>query len=237
MMTIGLTHTGSEEKHGNYIRWLRGDDDVRIIVFRAQEGNLGEITQCDALVLSGGIDVDPELYHGSYEYKHMPEEGWNRKRDDFETALFHQALERGLPVLAVCRGLQLVNVIQGGTLVQDMGADNNKVHKGEPDKHHPVSILPGTLLHELSGEDFGEINSAHHQCIDALGRDLQVNASAAGGTIEGIEWADRQGKPFFLGVQWHPERMFRFALEKTPLSWNIRERFIQEIQKANTKGS
>jgi len=78
----------------------------------------------------------------------------------------------------------------------------------------------------------GKINSAHHQCIEELGDGLMINCIAEDGTIEGTEWKEKSGKPFLLCVQWHPERMYKFHLQDTPLSKNIRTRFIEEIKKS-----
>ncbi len=232
-MKIGLTRTENPEKHQYYIDWLKGNDDIEIVTISADHSNPDDIKNFDALVLSGGADIYPEIYGGSLEYDHLPKKGWKRDRDFFEMSAFETALEQSIPVLGICRGLQLVNVVLKGTLVQDLGDEGlNPVHKGSPDKSHPVKVEINTLLHDIAKTETGEINSAHHQAIQKLGKGLQVNCTANDGTIEGIEWADKSGKPFLLCVQWHPERMFRFQLQDSPLSKNIRERFITEIKQS-----
>jgi putative glutamine amidotransferase len=117
-------------------------------------------------------------------------------------------------------------------LIQNLGEeDRNKTHIGNPDKLHELNIKPGTLLYDIVGHTTGNINSAHQQAIDQLGEGLRINGHADDGTIEGIEWLERSGRSFMLGLQWHPERMFRFQLENSDLSKKIKDRFIAEIKK------
>ncbi|HEY4148144.1 MAG TPA: gamma-glutamyl-gamma-aminobutyrate hydrolase family protein [Chitinophagaceae bacterium] len=230
-MKIALTHTGSSDKHSYYLDWLKGIEGVELVVISARLNNLHEMDSSDALVLSGGTDVHPN-YYGSTKLDYPGYQKFDEKRDVFEIAAFNIAQQRQLPVLGICRGSQLINCILGGDLRQDLGTELNKIHEGTPDKQHPVQIEPGTLLHDITGSDTAEINSAHHQAIGRPGKGLKVNGHAKDGTIEGIEWADSTGKPFLLGVQWHPERMFKLKLQHTPASQKIRERFVEEIKKS-----
>ena len=237
-MRIGLTYTGSPEKHGNYVNWLKGDDGeaVEVVRLSVNDDNLEALRQCDALVLSGGVDIDPTLYGGPSGYDKAPKEGWQKERDLFERAALKLAWERGLPVLGVCRGLQLINVTLKGTLVQDLGRQGDETHENVAgiDKRHLVRIGAGTLLHAVVGGGEGEVNSAHHQAIQQLGEGLVMNCLAEDGTIEGIEWADPAGKPFLLGVQWHPERMFTNRLPALSFYGRIRDRYLEEIKKSST---
>src|SRR5256885_12887152 len=114
-MKIGLTYTGSEEKHNNYVQWLKGNEDIQIIKLSAEENYLSGLMQCDALVLAGGIDIHPKFYNGQLEYKNSPE-NFNESRDEFELAAFKSSMENNLPVLGICRGMQLVNCALGGNL-------------------------------------------------------------------------------------------------------------------------
>jgi putative glutamine amidotransferase len=231
-MKIALTHTGNPEKHQYYMDWLKANDNIEIVALSAEADNLAELDNCDALVLSGGIDVQPQLYGGETVFSGAPEK-FNEKRDGFEIAAFESAQAMHIPVLGVCRGMQLINVIHNGTLIQNLGDDTlNKTHKGTPDKQHPVTIKDNTLLRQLTGEKTGTINSAHHQAVAKLGDGLLINSYAADGTVEGIEWKDKSGKPFMLAIQWHPERMFRFGLQDTALSKTIRDEFIAAIKKS-----
>jgi putative glutamine amidotransferase len=229
-MKIGLTRTENDEKHQFYIDWLKGRDDIEIVTL--SPGNTINTKDLDALVLSGGWDIHPDFYKGSHEYDNKPGT-WKQERDLFETALLTAALDDNIPVLGICRGLQVINVALGGTLVQDLG-EGNTSHKGDPDKKHTVLIKKNTVLHEITAVEKAETNSAHHQAIGQLADGLIINARSTDGVIEGVEWKDAKTKPFLLAVQWHPERMFRFQLQDSPASQAIRERFIQEIKKAKT---
>lgn len=233
-MKIGLTYTGTDWKHENYVKWLKGEDaDIEVVRLDAELGNLHDMQDCDGLVLSGGVDIDPELYDGGREYVKAPVDGWQTERDLFEQATLLMAWERALPVLGVCRGLQLINVSLAGTLIQDLGVTGDKVHESVMgvDQQHPVSLLRGSLLREMAGEDEGVANSAHHQAIDRLGEGLRVNCRAADGMIEGIEWAEPEGRPFLLAVQWHPERMYVNGLADKFLYAAIRHQFIKALKK------
>jgi putative glutamine amidotransferase len=146
----------------------------------------------DALVLTGGTDVDPARY-GAEACATTPP--LDPARDAVELALLEAALARGRPVLAICRGLQLVNVSRGGTLHAHLADHPGGVR-------HEVIIEPGSALGALYGATTS-VNSLHHQGVDRLGRDLVITARAPDGVVEGVELP---GAPL-LGVQWHPEQM------------------------------
>ena len=159
----------------------------------------------DGLVLAGGADIDP----GSYgERAHAETLGTVPERDRFEIALSAAAIERDLPVLGICRGMQLVNVARGGTLLQHLpdqfGHHEHRRVVGSFDgADHDVQLLPGTLAQRGAGEARHATKSHHHQGVDRLGDGLVVSGiSALDGLPEAIELPERQ---FVLGVQWHPE--------------------------------
>jgi putative glutamine amidotransferase len=154
------------------------------------------------LLLSGGTDLNPLRYGAA---PHPGNETPDDARDDLETALLSEALALDLPVLAICRGMQLVNVAQGGTLIQNL--ENSAMHvvrSADPAlPAHPILVEPGTRLAAILGEGAHAVNSRHHQAIDRVGAGLRVTArSAPDGVIEAVERSDRR---FALGVQWHPE--------------------------------
>lgn len=229
-MRIGLTYTGSDKKHDNYARWLQAGDGAIEVVRIEEGGKAGD--DLDGLVLSGGVDIAPEFYSGNNDYAHAPD-SWERARDLFEMEALEQALERRIPVFGVCRGLQLVNVVLGGTLVQDLGKEGDVVHEGMGgvDKQHGVRVERGSLLGSIVGPGGGLVNSAHHQAIGRLAEGLRVNCRADDGTIEGVEWVEPEGRSFLLAVQWHPERMYTNGVGDVPLYRKIRDRFILEIAK------
>lgn len=145
----------------------------------------------DAVVLTGGGDIDPARYGAPLGGA----QGVDPARDAREIALWEAASARGLPVLAICRGLQVVNVARGGTLHTHLAE-----HIRSP--RHEVTFEPGSALHRLHGPS-AEVNSLHHQSVDRPGVDLVVTARASDGVVEGIETRDGR----MLGVQWHPEQM------------------------------
>lgn len=230
-MKIGLTFTGNPEKHQFYVDWLKANDNIQVDKLSATDNSPHDIRNYDALVISGGVDIHPEFYNGAIDYEKAPGDGWKKDRDVFEMAAFKTAIDASIPVLGICRGLQLINVAQRGTLVQNLGILNT-IHEGNPDKSHLTIIEHDTLLSEIVNENQTSTNSAHHQAIDKLGDGLIANARSDEGIIEGIEWSDRSNKPFMLAIQWHPERMFRFDLQDTAASKGIRDRFIEEIKKS-----
>lgn len=154
------------------------------------------IGRVDALVLSGGTDVAPQLY-GDVVRSTTP--ALDPVRDGFETALLRAALARDLPVLAICRGMQLLNVVLGGTLHPHL--EGHPAGRGEV---HPVEFAPGCVLRELYGPSVST-NSLHHQSIDVVGAGLMVGGLAPDGVVEAVEMPDRA----VIGVQWHPEQLAR----------------------------
>jgi putative glutamine amidotransferase len=158
------------------------------------------LKDADALVLTGGGDVDPRLYGGD------PDTAWlvDPARDAFEVALLREALRRDLPVLAVCRGIHLVNVAHGGTL-DDLRADRarNAVHGITPRSFaaHSVETAPGSLARAANGERL-RVNSFHGQAVGTVGPGLAVTAVAPDGVVEALEVP---GARCALAVQWHPE--------------------------------
>jgi putative glutamine amidotransferase len=157
----------------------------------------------DGLLLIGGIDVDPRRY-GDAPAAEL--EVIDSERDDFEIALMRRAVERDLPLLGICRGMQILNVALGGSLRQDLGDELNAVHRPRlgtfEGTEHEVEVASSSLAALAAGEGTQVIHSHHHQAIDALGDGLAVSATAVDGVVEAVELPDHR---FALGVQWHPE--------------------------------
>lgn len=161
------------------------------------------VERIDGLLLSGGGDVDPALYSAPPD---AATGGVDRERDETERALLVAALAKGVPVLGICRGCQIVNVALGGTLHQHLPEVTGLEHlQPEPRDRpaHRVSVEKGSLLHEVLGVETLEVNSIHHQAVDRLAGALRVVASSPDGVVEGIEDPHRR----LLAVQWHPEAL------------------------------
>jgi putative glutamine amidotransferase len=234
---IGLTYTGSDEKHGDYVNWLNEGAGVDVIKLSAEEDNLDLVKEMDAVVISGGVDAHPKNYGSSFtNYPNAPEQ-FNEKRDEFENRVFEQSLRHHLPVLGICRGMQLINCLLGGNLTQDLGEEKNKVHHKQNgiDTSHGISIYPHTLLAGMLPPNAGNTNSAHHQSLNKLAADLKINALSDDGIIEGVEWKEKTGKPFLLGIQWHPERMYKLKMQQSAFCVDIRKYFMDMIQKHSRK--
>lgn len=163
------------------------------------------LARLDGIVFTGGADLDPGLYGGRRDHPlvgpHYPD------RDRFDLAFARAALAAGvIPLLFICRGMQLLNLLQGGTLhlhLADLGQGD--IHRGEGGAfwtRQPVEVHAGTLLHRAVGKPRIVTMSGHHQGVDRLGEGLRVSSVAEDGIVEAVEYA---GHPFALGVQWHPE--------------------------------
>jgi len=220
-MKIGVTF--SETNYHNYPRWIKGNDDnIEIVELTYEKNNLQDVSVCDAVVFSGGIDCEPA---DKVDYPNAPEK-FNVARDTFEMEVLAKALKEKKPVLGICRGLQVINVFKGGTLHLDNGEEKNAIHKkGTEDKIHQVNVEKDSLFYSIVKEKSGEVNSAHHQSIDKLGADLKAVAYSEDGIIEVIESTNPE-KEFILAVQWHPERMSNL---ESPFSKNIRKALIEKI--------
>ncbi len=164
------------------------------------------LDQVDGLLLSGGDDVDPQCYGEDQIWQCgeiIP------LRDQYELALTRLAMRRNLPVLGICRGVQLLNVALGGTLYQDLQSQRpDSICHGQKQKSmyasHRVSVREGSRLYGIYQTEEMMVNSHHHQAVKGLGDGLVAASMATDGVIEAIELPDH---PFCIGVQWHPERM------------------------------
>jgi len=228
--TIGISY--SEANFQNYWNWFTGSNpQVELMELSFLRNNTSDFEKCDGFVLTGGIDVVPALYGGNSTYPNMPD-AFLPERDEFEKRLYHFSQRHRLPLLGICRGMQYINILEGGKVLEDNGPEVHEVHKrGSADKIHQIEIEENSLLHAHTGLRTGEVNSAHHQAIDPahLGHNLVPVAYSAtvDRLIEAIEFKDKTGKAFMIGLQWHPERML--SKESNPLSQKIKDAFLQSL--------
>ena len=178
-----------------------GGEAVVLDMFTTAREMPALIKGLDGLIFSGGGDIDPVRFG----QEKLPECGTIvPERDELELALMQAAMERDLPILGICRGIQVINVALGGTLLQDLPSAWGKAHRqaGEDIYWHPVDVVPGTLLHGIVQTGRMPTNSFHHQCVLDVAPGLTVSARAEDGVIEAVESASAR---FLLGVEWHPE--------------------------------
>ncbi len=214
--------SGSE----NYINWIhRADSTAEIIDLKGRkiDSALKLLESCDAIIYTGGEDVVPG-YYGKISDSARCET--NPARDSLELALVKESFRLGLPIFGVCRGQQILNVALGGTLIVDIPSDHpgNIIHQCDDYLHctHMVSLIKGSMLQHISGADSGSVTSNHHQAIEKPAPGIRIVAWSADSIAEAVEWGNPTGKPFFLAVQWHPERMDSLS----PLSMPLMNAFL-----------
>lgn len=206
-ISVGHLPSGNRVIDGSdrdYSRAVQTAGGVPVLVPATSGTDLDALlARLDGLVLSGGGDVDPE----SYGAQPSPATGGvDPDRDSAEFRLLRAALDRGMPVLGVCRGCQVVNVALGGTLVQHLPdvTDVEHFHREPRDWiSHTVEVVAGSALHKIVGRDELEVNSIHHQAVERLAPSLRAVACAPDGVIEAVEDPER----YLLAVQWHPESL------------------------------
>ena len=193
-----------------YLEALEHSEALPVVVPPLREQALDDLLdRVDGLLLSGGPDIDPAAYG---EPPHRCLGPTESRLDAFELALAQAADRRGTPILAICRGAQLLNVARGGTLVQhlpDVVGHELEHRQREPADAltHDVAVDEDSRLAEILGWTTGRVNSFHHQAADRLGRGLRVTARAPDGTIEAFEAPEH---PFVVAVQWHAEYLIRW---------------------------
>jgi len=205
-ITTGIDDNGRFSLRPEYVRAVEKAGGIALLLAPGTPVD-AVLERVDGVLLSGGSDIDPAIYG---EAPH-PTSQWKRERDDFELALTRGALKRDVPLLAICRGQQVLNVAAGGTLVQDIPTQQPQAGPHYPKDverwhiAHDVELLPGTRLREIIGQDVLPVNSFHHQAVKDVAPGLRLAARGRDGVVEAIESGTHR---FVVGVQWHPEAMW-----------------------------
>lgn len=229
-MRIGLSYHGGDSDYDVYPRALTRraaalgiDLETVWLAGRHFPSQVDALKTMDAVLFTGGPDVEPNRYgreDAAAACRCDPE------RDALEWTMLERLRERPLPMLAICRGAQLLNVFNGGTLTPDLGSQN-AVHQRVTAEWrlHDVSIRPASLLHEIAGALGGLVNSSHHQAVDRLAEGFRTTACSRDEVVEAFEPTRRRG-PFSLAVQWHPE-----AMEPgLPLADRVLDAFLTSVE-------
>jgi putative glutamine amidotransferase len=210
----------------NYEAWLQKlCTGLEIVNFEGRDpcDFRSRVREYSGLLLTGGGDIHPSLY-GNPDTEHHCQ-GIDIRRDELEFSMLEAALTCNTPILAICRGLQVLNVFLGGTLIPHIPALPGKLlHKDQADVNHGISINPGSELSRISRNHNPIVNSSHHQAIDKPGSGLLITAFSEDGIAEAAEVNDHNTR-FCVAVQWHPERM---KLEN-PMSGGLGKVFIKEV--------
>jgi putative glutamine amidotransferase len=184
-------------------------------------------------LFSVGVDVHPKYYgNDTLKFRNNDEGEFNERRDAFEKEVFLIANEKKAPILGICRGMQLINVLLGGDMIQDLEDEGKNDHKSHNnvDSQHEITIDKQSEFFKIAGVDKGIINSAHHQGLGNISDELRIVAVSDDDVVEAIEYKNKRDKPWMLCVQWHPERL-KIAEGLIPFSKNIRESFLASIKK------
>lgn len=211
--------------------WLQSFDPSAELIVASYRNHFSDLSLFDGVVLTGGEDVDPAFSKASpLELV----EQVDQKRDEFEFQMIEKAMKLHMPLFGICRGLQVINVFFGGTLIADLPSAGFALHsaqKNEPPLRHVVNISAGSLIGSVTGVTHGEINSYHHQAVLTAADELVASGFSDDRVIESLEWKQKAGKPFLLAVQWHPERMHEPA---NPMTRAIGSAFFMETKKFNS---
>jgi putative glutamine amidotransferase len=211
-----------------YVQWLEYFKVEYIVLDYNDKDVMAKFNVIKGLILSGGIDIYPELYN---DWETKEDTGkYNTFRDGFEYKLIEQSIVRKIPILGICRGCQMLNVYFNGSLIYDIPSIRNVIHNKIDSKTmrwHNINVFEDTLLSNILCLNEGSVTSSHHQSVDRLGEGLTVNAKSPDGIVEGIEYRDKEQKSFLLGIQWHPERFDDF---ESPFSKNILTAFTESCK-------
>jgi len=235
-LVIGISKALPEEYYGNYAAWLNTADSSIICIdlyHMPVDSALLLLRGCSGLLISGGPDVFPGRYGQAADTVKCGSIDFHR--DSLEWALIGAAKNAEMPILGICRGLQIFNIYHGGSLFPDLPTDFDTtiIHRCENkyECYHEIKVQKKSGLFLISGTRNGIVNSNHHQGINRLGSGLKAIARTRDGLIEAIEYDGADTMPFLLGLQWHPERMET----DNPFSLPIATDFLKKAKLYNIK--
>ncbi|HVI47973.1 MAG TPA: gamma-glutamyl-gamma-aminobutyrate hydrolase family protein [Chitinophaga sp.] len=223
-LILGVTDCSKYKLYHDWVQQAAAD--ITIIKLDGCTDGLEQLKRCDGLVLTGGEDVHPRFYHQPEYLPYCYPDDINEARDIFELEALRYTEEQGVPVLGICRGLQIANVFFGGTLIPDIPTWGRFNHGKLPDggdKYHAVTVDTASWLHGIVKTASGVINSNHHQSVEKAGDGLVANVLSADGIVEAMERKSVTGKSFLCLLQWHPERM---KDQQSPFVKNIMDAFL-----------
>ncbi len=227
---IILTKGNGAQKYTLYEKWLKAAGSVGCVLdlwTMSSEERSHAIATSDGIIFTGGPDINPEKYN---QAERSGECIISDERDAIEFEAFEQARDFKMPILGICRGLQIFNVALEAQLIIDIPRDilsdiEHRSIEGN-DSFHTIEVAPGSLIKKICRSASGLVNSAHHQAVAILSEQLSLAGSSSDGIIEAAEWSDPGGKGFLLGVQWHPERLDY----SSPFSLPIARHFLFEAE-------
>ena len=208
----------------NYETWLRKlapDLVIRDLYALPLSEVKSLLPGISGILLSGGSDLHPAMYGRAGDIGYCRD--IDEHRDQLEMMLVEAACRKKIPVLGICRGLQVLNVVMGGTLIVDIpSVCNSMIHAGKQDVDHFIEVKAGSHLARMTGLAGGMTNSSHHQAVDHLATGFMGSAYTGDGIVEAIEAGEGVDHPFCVAVQWHPERMYL----DNPLSGLVGKAFL-----------
>ncbi|MEA3476750.1 MAG: gamma-glutamyl-gamma-aminobutyrate hydrolase family protein [Bacteroidota bacterium] len=233
-LVIAISKGKPDKYYGAYTRWLKeADSTIEVIdlYHMPLDSALALLDRCAGLLISGGPDIHPGFY-GRPQDTVKCNDGIDGKRDTLELMLIGKALEQDIPILGICRGLQVINVALGGSLYADIPSDlpSDLRHRclDKNNCNHEINVAESSELFNISQLAIGSVNSNHHQGISIIADNLVPVAKTKDGIIEAFQWEYPDNKAFLLAVQWHPERM----KPENPFSLPIAAAFIMAAREA-----
>ncbi|HWA12531.1 MAG TPA: gamma-glutamyl-gamma-aminobutyrate hydrolase family protein [Burkholderiales bacterium] len=232
---VGLTSYGRTADNryalpAEYLDAVRRAGGVPILIAPGEPRWETALDSVDALVLTGGGDIDPIRYAGR---RHDTNSGIDPERDVLELAMGRRAIDTGLPTLGICRGAQIINVVQGGRLIEHIPDELGEsiLHRAPPREpiRHSVQIRPNSRLARILGLEELHVSSWHHQALRGVARGLEAVAHAPDGTIEAVEMTDH---PWLVAVQWHPE----LTAATDPLQQRLFDALVAAVGQRGSQG-